>query len=133
MTYSPAQTCRESLVGSVSLDAVTRLAKLEQSVLANKEALEKAERRLEKSNLRYRLYSSQVKQPLKQVMPDDVQVADSLSNYPRLFVTHLFFHTPQVQAGLEQQAEVLAKLVTALDQSKRQVCTLNLEAMSAFI
>lgn len=115
----------------MSLDAVTRLAKLEQSVLANKEALEKAERRLEKSNLRYRLYSSQVKQPLKQVKPDDVQVADSLSNLACL--SHLFFHTPQVQAGLEQQAEVLAKLVTALDQSKRQVCTLNLEAMSAFI
>ena len=94
MTYSPAQTCRESLGDSVSLDAVTRLAKLEQSVLANKEALEKAERRLEKSNLRYRLYSSQVKQPLKQVKPDDVQVADSLSRiliedpYRPLLVCH---------------------------------------------
>ena len=53
--------------GHVSTDAAARLALLEQSVQIQREALKAAEQRLEKANLRYKLYNAEIRGPLKQV------------------------------------------------------------------
>ena len=65
---SPSPPLRQPVsMGAISLDATSRLAHLEQSVLGQKTALAAAERRLEKANLRYKLYNAEVRRPIQQV------------------------------------------------------------------